>query len=167
MSLRRPSVHKPTSGRAVGDTGVETSYAAQVWIRLAAPDLAGRVVVHGHRSPEEVAGFYRAADMFALTSVREPYGTVYGEAMAAGLPVVGWDAGNLPHLARDGVEGRVIPAGDQAALTAALAALATDEPLRRRLGVAAGRRAAAFPSWKDTARLLFAELRTVVREVRA
>ena len=148
----------------VGDTEVEPSYAAQVRIRLAAPDLAGRVVVHGRRSPNEVAGFYRAADMFALASVREPYGTVYGEAMAAGLPVVGWDAGNLPHLARDGIEGRVVPVGDRAALTAALAALATDEPLRRRLGAAAGRRAATFPRWEDTARLLFAELRTVVRE---
>ncbi len=93
----------------VGDTDAEPAYAAQVRIRLAAPDLVDRVVVHGQCSPEEVAGFYRAADMFALASLREPYGTVYGEAMAAGLPVVGWDAGNLPHLARDGVEGRVLP----------------------------------------------------------
>jgi glycosyltransferase involved in cell wall biosynthesis len=114
-----------------------------------------------------VAGFYRAADLFALTSVREPYGTVYGEAMAAGLPVVGWDAGNLPHLARDGVEGRVVPAGDRAALSAALGALATDERLRRQLGAAAWRRADAFPSWTDTARRLFAELRDVVGESRA
>jgi glycosyltransferase involved in cell wall biosynthesis len=28
--------------------------------------------------------------VFALASVQEPYGTVYGEAMAAGLPVIGW-----------------------------------------------------------------------------
>ena len=147
----------------VGDTDVEASYAARLHARLAAPDLADRVVVHGRRSPAEVAGFYRAADVFALTSIREPYGTVYGEAMSAGLPVVGWDTGNLPHLARDGVEGRVVPTGDQAALTSALAVLATDEPLRRRLGAAAARRAATFPSWHDTARLLFTELRAVVR----
>ena len=43
---------------------------------------------------------YRSADVFVLPSYREPYGTVYGEAMAAGLPVVGWRAGNLPNLAR-------------------------------------------------------------------
>jgi glycosyltransferase involved in cell wall biosynthesis len=151
----------------IGDTEAEPGYARQVRARLAAPDLAGRVVVHGRVSVEEVAGFYRAADVFALTSVREPYGTVYGEAMAAGLPVVGWDAGNLPHLARDGVEGRVVPVGNTAALTAALAELAADESVRRRLGAAAARRAAAFPSWQDTARLLFDELRTVVREARA
>ncbi len=148
----------------VGDTDAEPAYAARVRTRLAAPDLVDRVVVHGRCSPEEVAGLYRAADIFALASFREPYGTVYGEAMAEGLPVVGWDAGNLPHLARDGVEGRVVPVGDRAGLTTALAALATDEPLRRRLGAAAARRAATFPSWEDTALLLFTELRTVVRE---
>jgi glycosyltransferase involved in cell wall biosynthesis len=151
----------------VGDTRVEPAYTARVRLRLAAPDLAGRVVVHGPRSPAEVAGLYRAADVFALASLREPYGTVYGEAMAAGLPVVGWAAGNLPHLARDGVEGLVVPPGDGPALVAALRSLAFDEPLRRRLAAAAARRAATFPTWDDTARMLFTELRAVVKQARA
>jgi glycosyltransferase involved in cell wall biosynthesis len=151
----------------VGDTETDPGYAARVRARITAPDLVGRVVVHGPRSVNEVAGFYQAADVFALTSVREPYGTVYGEAMAAGLPVVGWDTGNLPHLARDGVEGRVIARGDRAALTAALGALAENEPLRRRLAAAARRRAATFPTWHETAKELFAELRVIVREAAA
>jgi glycosyltransferase involved in cell wall biosynthesis len=151
----------------VGDTEADPGYAMRVRARIAAPDLVGRVVVHGPRSINEVAGFYRAADVFALASVREPYGTVYGEAMAAGLPVVGWDRGNLPHLARDGVEGLVVAAGDQAALAAALQALAENEPLRRRLATAARRRAATFPTWQETATRLFAELRVIVREAAA
>jgi glycosyltransferase involved in cell wall biosynthesis len=150
----------------VGDTEAEPSYGHRVRLRLTDPCLANRVVVHGRLSPEEVGGFYRAADMFVLTSIREPYGTVYGEAMAAGLPVVGWDAGNLPFLARDRIEGRVLPVRDTAALSAAIAELATDEPLRRRMGTAAARRAAGFLSWQETARLLFAELHEVMREVR-
>ncbi|HEY2950205.1 MAG TPA: glycosyltransferase [Micromonosporaceae bacterium] len=150
----------------VGDTDAEPAYGARVRARLAAPDLAGRVVVHGPRSAAEVAGFYRAADLFALASVREPYGTVYGEAMAAGLPVVGWAAGNLPNLARNGVEGIAVPPGDRSALAAALRSLALDELLRHRMAAAAGRRAAGFPSWDDTAAMLFAELRAVVRDAR-
>ena len=150
----------------VGETEIDPAFATRVRSRLAAPDLAGRVAVHGRCSPGEVAGFYAAADIFALASVREPYGTVYGEAMAAGLPVVGWATGNLPYLARDGIEGRVVPPGDSAALTAALAGLATDEPLRLRLGAAARRRAAEFLTWEETARLLFDELRAVVSEAR-
>jgi glycosyltransferase involved in cell wall biosynthesis len=149
----------------VGDTEAEPSYARRVRLRLADPKLANRVVVHGRLSPDQVAGFYRAADMFALTSVREPYGTVYGEAMSYGLPVLGWDAGNLPYLARDRVDGRAIPLGDTAALAAAIAELAANEPLRQRMGAAAAQRAAAFPTWQDTGRMLFSELRAVVQEV--
>jgi glycosyltransferase involved in cell wall biosynthesis len=148
----------------VGDASVEPAYADRVRQRLAAADLAGRVVVHGVRSPGEVVGFYRAADVFALASLREPYGTVYSEAMACGLPVVGWNAGNLPHLARNGVEGLAVPPGDVPALAEALRSLTLDEPLRRRMAAAATLRAAEFPTWDDTARMLFDELRAVSKE---
>jgi glycosyltransferase involved in cell wall biosynthesis len=124
--------------------------------------LAGRVVLHGPLPATEVAGFYRAADVFALASVLEPYGTVYSEAMAAGLTVVGWSAGNLPHLARHGVEGLVVPPGDRVALAEALKSLALDAPLRRRMSAAADRRAEGFPNWDETARMLFTELRAVL-----
>jgi glycosyltransferase involved in cell wall biosynthesis len=148
----------------VGDGEAEPAYGARVQARIAAPDLADRVVVHGPRPAAEVVALYRAADVFALASLREPYGTVYGEAMAAGLPVIGWAAGNLPHLARHGVEGMAVPPGDRPALATALRSLALDESLRRRMGSAAARRAATFPTWDETAALLFAELRAVVAE---
>lgn len=148
----------------VGETGVDRAYAARIRARLAAADLADRVVVHGRLPVEGVAAMYRAADVFALASRADPYGTVYGEAMATGLPVVGWRAGNLPHLARHRVEGLVIPPGDVAALAAALHRLALDEALRRRLGAAAARRAASFPTWQETAERLFGELRAVLAE---
>lgn len=150
----------------LGDTDVEPEYTARVWQRLAAPDLADRVVVHGIVTPAEVAGFYLAADVFALASLREPYGTVYSEAMAAGLPVVGWAAGNLPHLARHGVEGFAVPPGDRAALAEALRSLTVDDALRGRMSAAAGERGAQFPNWDDTARVLFTEVRAVVKETR-
>jgi glycosyltransferase involved in cell wall biosynthesis len=145
----------------VGDPDTEPVYAARIRARLAAPELAGRVVVHGPLPVMQVAAFYAAADIFALASSREPYGTVYGEAMAAGLPVVGYAAGNLPHLARHGEEGLVVPPGDVAALTTALRLLVEDPGLRARLAAAAARRATTFPTWEETAAQLFAELRAV------
>ncbi|GIJ55743.1 hypothetical protein Vau01_032590 [Virgisporangium aurantiacum] len=148
----------------LGDDAVEPAYASRVRERMAAPDLAGRVVAHGVKTPGEVVGFYRAADVFALASLREPYGTVYGEAMTEGLPVVGWDAGNLPHLARNGVEGLAVPPGDVPALAEALRSLTLDEPVRRRMAAAAKLRASEFPTWDDTARMVFDELRDVVKE---
>jgi glycosyltransferase involved in cell wall biosynthesis len=146
----------------VGKTDVEPAYAARVRARLASPELAERVVVHGPVALEEVAALYRAADVFVLPSTQEPFGTVYGEAMALGLPVVGVAAGNLPHLATDGVEGRIVPVGDTAALADALLGLARDEPLRRRMGEAARARALTRPTWDDTAAQFFGAVRAVI-----
>ncbi len=146
-----------------GRDDVDRRYAALVHARLGQPDLAGRVVVHGPLDRPEVSALYHGADVFVLPSVREPYGTAYGEAMAAGLPVVGWRAGNLQHLATHGREGLVLPPGDVPGLTAALWRLADDEPYRQRLGEAARQRAAALPTWEESADRLFTTLRAVAR----
>jgi glycosyltransferase involved in cell wall biosynthesis len=146
----------------VGDDRADPRYGARIRARLSRPDLAGRVVVHGPLPAERVAALYQAADIFALPSLREPYGTVWGEAMAAGLPVVGWRAGNLPHLAEHGREGLLASPGDVAALSAALARLAGDDDLRRRMAAAAGRRAAHRPTWAKSAALFFAALNEAV-----
>jgi glycosyltransferase involved in cell wall biosynthesis len=143
----------------VGRTDVDHRYAAGVRARLGGPDLAGRVVVHGPVTRGEVASLYASADVFVLPSYREPYGTVYGEAMAAGLPVVGWRAGNLAHLARDGTEGRVLEPGDIAGLASALERLAADADYRQRLAAAALARGRRLPTWNDTARRFFGVLR--------
>jgi glycosyltransferase involved in cell wall biosynthesis len=143
----------------VGRTDVDLRYTARVRARLDGTDLAGRVVVHGPVTRGEVASLYAAADVFVLPSYREPYGTVYGEAMAAGLPVVGWRAGNLAHLAQDGVEGRVLDPGDVAGLASALRRLAADADYRQRLASAALERGRRLPTWNDTARRFFDVLR--------
>jgi glycosyltransferase involved in cell wall biosynthesis len=143
----------------VGDEQADPRYAARVRRRLARSDLAGRVECHGRLRREEVAALYRDADVFVLPSVREPYGTVYGEAMAAGLPVVGWRAGNLPFLADHGREGLLVGPGDVAGLALALRTLAEDGELRARLAAAARRRAATFLTWEQTAERFFAEVR--------
>jgi glycosyltransferase involved in cell wall biosynthesis len=143
----------------VGDDRADARYRRAVLERLPRAGLHGRVVVHGPVSREQVAAFYQAADVFVLPSTVEPYGTVLGEAMAAGLPVVGWDAGNLPNLARHGEEGLALPTGDVPALAAALGELIDDEDRRRRMADAARRRAMSFPTWEDSAALLFGALR--------
>jgi glycosyltransferase involved in cell wall biosynthesis len=141
-----------------GDDRADPRYAAAVRARLSRRDLAGRVVVHGPLPVEAIAALYQAADVFVLPSLREPYGTVWGEAMAAGLPVVGWRAGNLPYLA-DEREAVLVPPGDVEGLSRALDLLAGDEPLRRRMGEAARRRASQRPTWRETAGSFFGWLR--------
>ncbi|MHB1006417.1 MAG: glycosyltransferase family 4 protein [Chloroflexota bacterium] len=145
----------------VGRTDVNPTYARRLHRRLAAPDLTGRVEVHGRLPLAVVAAFYAAADAFVLPSTKEPYGTVYGEAMAAGLPVVGLKAGNLPHLVLPGVEGLLVMPGDARGLAQAMLRLASDEPLRRKMAESARRRAQRWPTWEESAATLFATVREV------
>jgi glycosyltransferase involved in cell wall biosynthesis len=144
-----------------GDDRADPGYTARIRRRLARPDLIDRVIVHGPLGIEEVGLLYHAADIFALPSRKEPYGTVYGEAMAAGLPVVGWRAGNLPYLAEDGKEGLLAEPGDITGLAGALQRLAEDEGLRARLGTAAAARAQTRPTWDESAGMFFGALREV------
>jgi glycosyltransferase involved in cell wall biosynthesis len=146
----------------VGDMKTAGGYARRVHGRLARPDLRDRVVVHGLVPAAAVRRMYRAVDVFVLPSFKEPYGTVWGEAMAAGLPVVGWEAGNLPFLADHGRDGLLAPVGDVPALTAAIEQLARDPSLRLTMASAAARRAEARPTWDETAEAFFA----VIHEVR-
>jgi glycosyltransferase involved in cell wall biosynthesis len=104
---------------------------------------------------------YRRADAFVLPSFEEPYGTVWGEAMAAGLPVIGWRAGNLPFLADHDIDGWLVPVGDVPALSAAVEQMARDDLLRTRIASAAARRAETRPTWDETAERFFAVIREV------
>jgi rhamnosyl/mannosyltransferase len=78
--------------------------------------------------------------------------------MDAGLPVVGWRSGNLPHLVDDGKQGIVIRPGDVGALAGALRRLAEDEPERQRMGAAAAHRALSLPTWEQSAQQFYAIL---------
>ena len=142
-----------------GDASADERYASRVRSRLTEADLTGRVVVHGPLSRENVARLYRASDVFVLPAARESYGTAWGEAMAFGLPVVGWRAGNLPELAEDERDGLLLEPGDVEALSHALLRLALDRDFRARLGASAKRRAIARPTWEASAARFFAAIR--------
>ena len=139
----------------VGRTDVDGRYTARLQERLDAPDLAGRVVVHGPVTRQEVAGLYAGADAFVLASYAETYGTVFAEALRAGLPTVGWRSSNLPNLIEDGKQGCLVDPGDIAGLSRVLRRLATDDEWRESLAVAARRRGASLPTWSDTADAFF------------
>jgi glycosyltransferase involved in cell wall biosynthesis len=79
---------------------------------------AGRWV--GARSHDEIPLWMNACDVLCLPSLNEGLPNVVLEAMACGLPVVASRVGGLPEIVREDVNGLLTPAGDAAALAAAL-----------------------------------------------
>jgi glycosyltransferase involved in cell wall biosynthesis len=61
--------------------------------RLGDHGFLARAVPH-----DEIGEWYRAADVFALASLREGFGLAYVEALAHGLPIVAHDSAVTRHL---------------------------------------------------------------------
>jgi len=96
--------------------------------------LQNRIHLMGMRRdvPNLLAGF----DIFALATQQEASGTVYVEAQASGLPVIGTNVGGVSEMFRDGETGILVPPKNPQALTDALQRLIDDPDLRRRMGEA-------------------------------
>ncbi|MDY7094896.1 MAG: glycosyltransferase family 4 protein, partial [Acidobacteriota bacterium] len=73
------------------------------------------------------------------------------EAMASGLSVAASAISGIPLAVEEGVTGRLLPEGDGPALRRALAELAADPELCRRLGAAGRERAERNLTWDAVA----------------
>jgi glycosyltransferase involved in cell wall biosynthesis len=115
----------------------------------------------GTRPPEQMPAEFAAADVFCLPSWWEAMPLSVLEAMAAGLPVVATDVGDVGRAVAEGVTGHVVPVKDPEKLADALEPLLVDPDLRRRMGVAGRERVTRAFSSTVTARgvsALYAEL---------
>lgn len=82
---------------------------------------------------------WQRADIAILLSDREGMPRSLIEAASAGLPLVAYNVAGCRSIVRHGVNGFLLPYGDEAAVADALARLASDPDLRHRLGAAARR----------------------------
>jgi glycosyltransferase involved in cell wall biosynthesis len=80
--------------------------------------VADRVLFPGFRT--DVPSILKALDVFVMPSHLEGLGTSVLDAMAAGVPVVGTEAGGMPESVIDGETGLVCPVRDSAAISAAV-----------------------------------------------
>jgi len=110
---------------------VDAANAARVAGLVAA--WPGRVVWHGFLSEAGVDALMRQAHVFVAPSLYESFGLIYVEAQRYGLPSVAFATGGVPEVVSDGVDGLLVPLADTRGLLAALARLADDPDLRRRL----------------------------------
>lgn len=90
--------------------------------------IADRVIFAGYW--ERIVELLPALDVLVHCSVKpEPFGRVIIEGMAAGVPVVGANAGAVPEIITDGETGLLVPPGDAPALAQAVGRLLDDAPL--------------------------------------
>ena len=106
---------------------------------------------------------HHAFDLSALTSASEGFPNTVVEAMAAGRPVVATRVGGIPDAVEEGETGLLVPPGDAAALSAALAALLGDPSRRARMG----ERARAVAESRYSARVAIGALERLYDELTA
>jgi glycosyltransferase involved in cell wall biosynthesis len=96
----------------------------------------------------DVPALLAAADLVVVPSHWEARALIVQEALVAGRPVVASRVGGIPELT--GADAALlVPAGDAAALSAAVQAVLDDPALAARLAVAARARGAVLPSAAD------------------
>lgn len=116
----------------------------------------------GFLTGDGLATAYASSDIFLFPSDTETFGNVTLEAMASGLPTVCADATGSRSLVDPGVTGYLAAVGDVAGLFDAVARLAADRALRRRLGEAARIRSLTF-SWDEAMGGLLARYTALAR----
>ena len=127
--------------------------------RVEAAGLQDTFVFAGHRP--DLDQFLPFFDLMVLPSFTEGLPNVVLEAFAAGVPVVATAVGGTPEVVEDGVNGFLVPAGDDAALARRiLDALESDDrrQLMGRRGCERVRQDFTFAAQARAYRRLFAEL---------
>jgi phosphatidylinositol alpha-mannosyltransferase len=156
-SGHRPTIlfvgrHEPRKGLDVLVAAAERLPAdARIWVagpgteELAAELHDDRFELLGRISDDEKRRRMAAADVFCAPALRgESFGIVLLEAMAAGTAVVASDIDGYRNVATDGLDARLVPPGEPAALGDALAEVVGDERLAATLEAGGRARAEEF-----------------------
>ena len=114
----------------------------------------GRVRFAGETGPDELAGFYAAADLMVWPAIREAYGMALLEAQATGLPVVAGRSDGVPAVVAHGETGLLTEPGNADALAIAVGTLLDDPRQRAAMARAAMRRVEASHSLAGAAATL-------------
>ena len=78
---------------------------------------------------------YHQADVFVMPTYAEPFGWVFLEAMAAGLPIVATHITAIPEMVTQGENGFLIAPGDRTALAQSIEKLINNPELGQKMGL--------------------------------
>lgn len=116
--------------------------------------LQGRVIISASLPDEQMADFYRAADVFALSSRYEPFGMTAIEALACGTPAVVTTRGGLYRALDFGVHALYTDTEDIEEFGIALVQALKYQRLRNRLSQHGSLRVRTLFAWSGIAQQL-------------
>ncbi len=145
----------------VGDAP-DPAYARLIRADLRRATFRGRVRVHGPKRSGALARLYARADLFVLPSITESYGIAVSEALVAGLPVIACDIPATREVV--GAAAILVPRGRVDPLADAIARVAGDAEVRRRMSRRSRERAATLPAWSESERDFVRAVRAMLSE---
>lgn len=126
-----PMLDKKIHLLIIGD-GPELPYLQELASELG---VENRVKLLGYvEKDSDKFNYFKASDLFVLSSLHEGMGIVVQEAMEFGLPIVATNHGGQVDLIKDGDNGILVPPADPAALAKAIERVYRDKKLRTSLG---------------------------------
>lgn len=120
--------------------------------------ITDRVIFRDYITDEELADYYRAADVFALSSRYEPFGMTAVEAMACGTPTVITTEGGLWELVTWGLEAVYANPFDPEAFGHAIYAVLQDHRLTGQLAKYGSQKARARFTWTGVAQQILTHI---------
>jgi glycosyltransferase involved in cell wall biosynthesis len=131
----------------VGPVTVE-QYGFQIMDEVRKAGLESRVLLIPGFQPDDplLPSVYKAASMFVLPTVHEPFGIVILEAWAAGTPVIATRIGGIPGFTHDGQDILLFEKNDEAALVSHMETVANDGARRTTL-IAGATREVSHYDW--------------------
>lgn len=126
----------------------------QIAARAAELGLADRFVFAGLVPPAAVCRYTALMDVLVHLSLREGLPRTVVQALATGVPAVGFALDGTPEVIIDGVTGRLCSPGDSQAVAAAVIGLLQDDAARQRLGAAGRERVRSQFCWRRMAAII-------------
>lgn len=151
VAAKYPEAYLVIVGSSWFATNEQTPYTQKL-VKLSLP-YKDRIVFTGYIGRDHIADIFAAADIFVGPSrMEEPFGQVFTEAMACGLPVLSTRQGGIPEIVRHGIDGFLMEDKENAAqLAQYLDRLLADESLRLRMSRDASHRVHTTFTWEQAA----------------
>ncbi len=142
ITLVRGMIHLKKNGNdqfrlRIAGVDPESSVGTYISKLLKQADMESQVDLLGRLDPEQIIAEMKVARIFVLPSHMDNSPNSLAEAMMLGMPCIVSNAGGIPSMIRDGIDGLVYPHKEIATLAKKIESLINDPSLANSLGKAA------------------------------